>query len=170
MMEDYGFSLVGTEEAKAMGLPNGSGLFDELFQLMKTEIEENYRNKKEYDSAHQMTIEEKRISFMNRYFVFRKTHNVNAEKVYKLLVNRDKVDMFEDMNETGSMIETLEKQDNQLDNAQEHNVKSAVIIRKLPGKKKKIIIGDEKQMNEDSLEIQKMEPSKSTIVIRKKKN
>jgi len=170
MMEDYGFSLVGTEEAKAMGLPNGSGLFDELFQLMKTEIEENYRNKKEYDSAHQMTIEEKRISFMNRYFVFRKTHNVNAEKVYKLLVNRDKVDMFEDMNETGSMIETLEKQDNQLDNAQEHNVKSAVIIRKLPGKKKKIIIGDEKQINEDSLEIHKMEPAKSTIVIRKKKN
>ena len=170
MMEDYGFSLVGREEAKAMGLPNGSGLFDELFQLMKTEIEENYRNKKEYDSAHQMTIEEKRISFMNRYFVFRKTHNVNAEKVYKLLVNRDKVDMFEDMNETGSMIETLEKQDNQLDNAQEHNVKSAVIIRKLPGKKKKIIIGDEKQINEDSLEIHKMEPAKSTIVIRKKKN
>ena len=72
-MEDYGFSLIGTEEAKAMGLPNGSGLFDELFQMMENEIDQNYRNKKEYDSAHLMTLEEKRISFMNRYFVFKKT-------------------------------------------------------------------------------------------------
>ena len=168
IMEDYGFSLAGTEEAKAMGLPNGSGLFDELFQQMETDISENYRNKKEYDSADKMTIGEKRISFMNRYFVFRKTHNVNAEKVYKLLVNRDKVDMFED-NDPSSMIGTLEQQDEQLDKAQNANVKSSVIIRKLPGKKMKITIGDEKQIDESSLEMRKVEPKKPTIVIRKKK-
>ena len=168
IMEDYGFSLAGTEEAKAMGLPNGSGLFDELFQQMETDISENYRNKKEYDSADKMTIGEKRISFMNRYFVFRKTHNVNAEKVYKLLVNRDKVDMFED-NDPSSMIGILEQQDEQLDKAQNANVKSSVIIRKLPGKKMKITIGDEKQIDESSLEMRKVEPKKPTIVIRKKK-
>ena len=167
VMEDYGFSLAGTEEAKAMGLPNGTGLFDELFQMMKTEIEENYRNKKEYDSAHKMTVEEKRISFMNRYFVFRKTHNVNAEKVYKLLVNRDKVDMFED--DPNSMIKKLEKEDDQLDEAQNAKVKSSIIIRKLPGKKMKITIGDEKKIDESSLEVNKVEPKKPTIVIRKKK-
>lgn len=167
VMEDYGFSLAGTEEAKAMGLPNGTGLFDELFQMMKTEIEENYRNKKEYDSAHKMTIEEKRISFMNRYFVFRKTHNVNAEKVYKLLVNRDKVDMFED--DPNSIIKSIEKQDEQLDQAQNAKVKSSIIIRKLPGKKMKITIGDEKKNDESSLEVKKVEPKKPTIIIRKKK-
>jgi len=148
-------------------LPNGTGLFDELFQMMKTEIEENYRNKKEYDSAHKMTIEEKRISFMNRYFVFRKTHNVNAEKVYKLLVNRDKVDMFED--DPNSIIKSVEKQDEQLDQAQNAKVKSSIIIRKLSGKKMKITIGDEKKIDESSLEVKKVEPKKPTIVIRKKK-
>ena len=105
---------------------------------------------------------------MNRYFVFRKTHNVNAEKVYKLLVNRDNVDMFEDT-DPSSMIGTFEKQDEQLDKAQKANVKSSVIIRKLPGKKMKITIGDEKQIAESSLEMKKVEPKKSTIVIRKKK-
>jgi len=168
VMEDYGFSLAGTEEAKAMGLPNGSGLFDELFQQMENDIRENYRNKKEYDSADKMTIGEKRISFMNRYFVFRKTHNVNAEKVYKLLVNRDKVDMFEDT-DPSSMIKSLEKQDEQLDEAQKHKVKSSVIIRKLSGKKMKITIGDEKKVDESSLEMKKVEPKKPTIIIRKKK-
>lgn len=170
MMEDYGFSLIGSEEAKAMGLPNGTGLFDELFQLMKTEIEENYRNKQEYESAHKMTVEEKRISFMNRYFVFRKTHNVNAEKVYNLLVTRDKVDIFNETDDTNSFIESLDKEENKLEHAKNTNVKSSVIIRKIPGKKKKIIIGDEKQINEGLMEINKIEPKKATIVIRKKKN
>lgn len=32
-----------------------------------------------------MTSEEKEISFMNRYFVFRKIHNVNASKVGKVV-------------------------------------------------------------------------------------
>jgi hypothetical protein len=30
-----------------------------------------------------MTEKEKTISFLNRYFIFRKTHDVNAEKVAK---------------------------------------------------------------------------------------
>ena len=69
MLENYGFTLLTTEEAKAMQLPSGSGLFDELFHTMKDEIESSLR-KPEYGNALQMTLEEKKISFMNRYFVF----------------------------------------------------------------------------------------------------
>ena len=32
-----------------------------------------------------MSEKEKQISFLNRYFVFRKTHDVNAEKVAKTM-------------------------------------------------------------------------------------
>jgi hypothetical protein len=35
-----------------------------------------------------MASEEQRISFMNRYFVFRKVRSVNAEKVGKMLMNK----------------------------------------------------------------------------------
>ena len=38
----------------------------------------------DYKNSHLMTVDEKQISFMNRYFVFRKTHNVNADKIYKI--------------------------------------------------------------------------------------
>ena len=72
LLENYGFKLLGNEEAKHHGLPAGSGLFSELFQQMKRE-----------GIPADMSEKEKQISFLNRYFVFRKTHDVNAEKVAK---------------------------------------------------------------------------------------
>ena len=72
LMENYGFKLLSNEEAKHYGFPSGSGLFSELFHQMKQEGNPN-----------DMTEKEKTISFLNRYFIFRKTHDVNAEKVAK---------------------------------------------------------------------------------------
>lgn len=95
MMEDYGFALVGEEEAKSMGLPSASGLFNELFHMMNTE---NKRMLSEYGTAKSMTVEEQKISFMNRYFVFKKVRNVNAEKLGKLLM-RHSIDEVEEEKE-----------------------------------------------------------------------
>jgi hypothetical protein len=74
LMENYGFKLLSNEEAKHFGFPSGSGLFSELFQQMKQEGGGN---------SIDMTEKERTISFLNRYFIFRKTHDVNAEKVAK---------------------------------------------------------------------------------------
>jgi hypothetical protein len=43
------------------------------------------KNNKLYGEAAFMTREEKEISFLNRYFIFRKTHDVNSEKVVKII-------------------------------------------------------------------------------------
>ena len=134
MLENYGFSLITSEEAQDIGLPNGSGLFDELYNTMVSELKQNMKNKNEYRSAENMTIEEKRISFMNRYFVFRKTHNVNAEKVYKLFVDKhfkQKEDEEDDGDEVLTPIQKVE----------EEKPKQSIIIRRLPGKKVKLTIG-----------------------------
>jgi hypothetical protein len=88
VMENYGFVLVTKEESVSMGLPNGTGLFSELYATMMSELERDPRKKNEYGEAGKLTKEEKQISFLNRYFVFRKTHNVNAEKVGKLMKRR----------------------------------------------------------------------------------
>lgn len=63
-MENYGFKPLTTSEAKDMGLPSGIGNFKQL-----------------YDSRYHMSPEEKYISFMNNYFVFKKIRTVDAEKV-----------------------------------------------------------------------------------------
>jgi hypothetical protein len=89
VMSDYGFVLVEDVAAKQMGLPAGTGLFHEMFEHMMSEIKRKPHISSEYGTAVNMSTDEKRISFLNRYFVFRKTTRVNAEKVFKLHMKRD---------------------------------------------------------------------------------
>ncbi len=96
IFEDYGFSVLPTNEATALGLPNGTGLFDELFASMNSETARDKKRAADYGTSADMSHEEKRISFMNRYFVFRKMRNVNAEKVGKLLMKQDVSGMDEE--------------------------------------------------------------------------
>jgi len=91
-MEDYGFALVPQEEARKMGLPNATGLFEELFDSMVQEVAKDKRKEVDYGTALSLTREEKRISFMNRYFMFKKMRNVNAEKIAKIVMHRQEED------------------------------------------------------------------------------
>ena len=88
MLSNYGFSLLKKEEAISIGMPNGSGLFSELFAEMETELKQNPRKEPDYKRSPYMSTDEKWISFMNRYFVFKKTHNVDAERIYKQFVSK----------------------------------------------------------------------------------
>jgi len=88
MMENYGFALLGKRDIPK-GLPNGTGLFGELFAYMESETRMDTRRLPDYKNAHLMTSDEKQISFMNRYFVFRKTHNVDAEKIHRAVTHKN---------------------------------------------------------------------------------
>ena len=81
VMTAYGFEIINREEASEMGLPDGSGLFSELFMNMLDEIKKNKFKAKDYEDACNMTKFEKEISFLNRYFVYKKVRTVNTEKV-----------------------------------------------------------------------------------------
>ena len=85
LMEDYGFVLVKKEEAQQMQLPDSTGLFNELYQNMENEMTANRQSGNYYGESKNMSPEEKRISFMNRYFVFKKVRNENVEKMAKIL-------------------------------------------------------------------------------------
>lgn len=85
IMEDYGFVPVENETARKMGMPNGSGLFDEVFSYMENEIRRSPDREADYGLAMNMSYSEKRISFMNRYFIFQKVRSINAEKMEKVL-------------------------------------------------------------------------------------
>ena len=85
LMEDYGFVLITDEEAKQCNLPGATGLFSELFTSMQTEIKLNPRKNADYKKASLLSPEEKRISFMNRYFVFKKVRNVDVQKMSEVI-------------------------------------------------------------------------------------
>jgi hypothetical protein len=87
-MDKYGFSLVTRDEAKNLGLPEGSGTFQELYNEMKLEIKKNPKKEKDYKDAPTMRSYEKDISFLNRYFVYKKVSTRNAEKLTKTLLEQ----------------------------------------------------------------------------------
>jgi hypothetical protein len=132
VMENYGFALITSEEAKGMGFINGSALFDECFHRLVAHADRNKRNSSDFGEALNMTTEEKRISFLNRYFIFRKMRNVNAEKIGKLMMNRPENE-GEDED-----AEDREKHERALENAV---LDKKSVIRKISGAKVQIVIG-----------------------------
>jgi len=95
LMSSYGFQLVSLDEATNMGLPNATGLFSELYSKMKHEIQENDKQKrKNYlknDVKNALLLDEyssqRRVSFLNRYFVYKKVNEVNIDDVFNSFIN-----------------------------------------------------------------------------------
>ena len=81
---------IETDEAKNLGLPDGSGLFSELFNQMEYEISQFPNKKGLCKQAMFMSPEEKKISFMNRYFVFKKMRNVDVNKFNEMVTKTEK--------------------------------------------------------------------------------
>jgi hypothetical protein len=113
-MDKYGFTLVSREEARHMGLPEGSGMFSELYNSMMNEIKRDPKKESDYKDAVFMKDYEKDISFLNRFFVYKKTSTRNSEKLTKVLL--DQLPDTIDFEQKGTMLaqEAVEKAENQV--------------------------------------------------------
>jgi hypothetical protein len=87
-MEKYGFTLITRDEARHIGLPEGSGMFNELYNKMINEIKKNPSKENDYGTAPFMYNYEKDISFLNRYFVYKKTSTRNTEQLTKIILEQ----------------------------------------------------------------------------------
>ncbi len=114
VMENYGFKLIDRNEAQLLGLPEGSGLFSELYLNMIDEISKNKYKANEYGEAPNMTVSEKKISFLNRYFVFKKFRNVDTQKVELDFTEYDEDTIEKNKNESKQAINISKKEVNKL--------------------------------------------------------
>jgi hypothetical protein len=111
VLSNYGFVLITKDEALQMELPNNSGLFSELYEDMKNEIKRNPQRESHYKDAPFMSSIEKSLSFLNRYFVFKKTTNVDASKISKMFLKGVSLNTSLDMDEIEEEFQkTLKKQ------------------------------------------------------------
>ena len=186
IMDAYGFQVISRQEATDLGLPEGSGMFSELFMNMLDEIKRNKFIAKNFESAPNMTKYEKKISFLNRYFVYKKIREVNTEKVNLYLGEYEESNELRDYKETKQAVQVAKEEqkinkpkvrklskkillipateaiDNEIINP---NIETAIIetIKIKPEKKKKIkkiIIEDEpNEMQDipDKVNIQEMQ-------------
>lgn len=115
LLENYGFTLITREEAKDMGLPSGNGSFGDLYRIMEKECGTQRKKCNDYGDALDMSQDDKFISFLNKYFIYKKTHNVDAKEV--------------SINLMGEMVEeeTLEEKESK---KAEEAVKSVIAITK----------------------------------------
>jgi hypothetical protein len=89
-MEDYGFKLVSRNEARQqLGMPDGTGLFVDLFNDMEEEAKRDEAKAIEYKNALNMAPYEKTISFLNRYFIYKKSNHIDAEKLTNALLKKN---------------------------------------------------------------------------------
>lgn len=130
IMENYGFALISKTEAQQMNFPDGTGLFSDLFNFMENEVKMNPSHKYDYGKAMYMNQEEKTISFLNRYFIFRKVSNVNTDKISKILKHQSDInEKIED-----EIMEKIEK-DVEKEETQEKASEKITIRRKKTDKK-----------------------------------
>ena len=114
IMDAYGFKIINREEAQEMGLPDGSGLFSELFINMLDEIKKNPFKQSLFREAPNMTSFEKKISFLNRYFVFKKIREINIEKIQLELGEYDEMIIQKEKEETKHAVIIAEEQEKKI--------------------------------------------------------
>ena len=81
LIQNYGFEPISKKEAIDMNLPSAIGNFSELFIKMENDINSGFMRKRNIKNALNMKPYEKTISFLNKYFVFKKVRDVNAKEV-----------------------------------------------------------------------------------------
>jgi len=153
IMEDYGFVLIPNDDAKKMGFPSSSGMFDELYLQMENEIARDPKKKYEYGEARQMSPEEKRISFMNRYFIFKKMRNVNADAIRRISSKymnniENAEEKYEDEKDATQFANTVVKLDNNKETKIDYETKKVIRVRKLK-KAPKYVLDDYSPIQED---------------------
>jgi len=124
VMDAYGFKLINRDEANEMGLPEGSGLFSELFINMLDEIKKNKFKETMFGEAPKMSSFEKKISFLNRYFIYKKVREVNVDKLRLELGEYEEAVIQREKEETKKAVVI----------AKEEQVKLTPKIRKLSNK------------------------------------
>jgi hypothetical protein len=80
-LENYGFVLASAEDLRNLHseFSSATGLFSDLFTKMNEDIKKNPRMRVSYEEAAQMSDGERTISFLNRYFIYKKVRKVRPK-------------------------------------------------------------------------------------------
>ena len=92
VMELFGFTKLTINESKKIGFAASIHSFKKVHDSMEYEVNKNPTLKYNIGQALNMTPEEKRISFYNNYFIYKKIRNVDSESVKNALLHNMEID------------------------------------------------------------------------------
>ena len=109
MMEKFGFIPAPTEDLanhKCM-METGIGTFEYLYKLMLEDNKQSRGKRNEYGNASRLTKSEQKISFLNKYFIFKKVRNVNINDITIAMSQKTKEDITGQSKETIALQEQI---------------------------------------------------------------
>ena len=103
-MESYGFVVAPIKDVKKMGFNKSIGSFSDLFDDMEEDIESKKIKKADIGDALIISTKEKRLSFLNNYFIYKKIHSVNAaqEELHYTAKDLQEVDSSKELDQDDS--------------------------------------------------------------------
>ena len=115
ILEIYGFSIVPKDDLIQMNISKSVGNFSDLFKLLERNIKSNTDEQNYYGKSISMSTEEKKISFLNNYFIYKKIRNVDVDEAFKIFIDMDdKIEKSKkeltDIEEKSEITDTLKKQ------------------------------------------------------------
>ena len=137
VLENYGFVQLSIEETSKINLKNSVGNFNELFELMNDEIKRNPIKKNDFGTAYKMTSEQRQISFLNKYFIFKKVRNVDVSDIKIGLVKNSPIE------EQQRVIDSLNAQEQVKLVNTESKLENPLVSKKKKTKKLKLITNDD---------------------------
>ena len=107
VMENFGFVPVPDDEVDELKLPSPIGHFGSLHNYLVKEVELKTINKSSIGQSLTMSYYEKKISFLNKYFVFKKVRNVDSESV--VLENKMYIEELDKTSENTEIVKIKRK-------------------------------------------------------------
>ena len=135
VMESFGFTKVKTQKIKKLGLSSSINSFEKVYKIMEDEIKNKKINPNKLGNANIMSPEEKRISFYNNYFIYKKIRNVDSDEVMNALLNNMSID--DDAEVDAKLINKYEEIVDTINNEKEEDVKLTKEDEKTQPKKHK---------------------------------
>ena len=151
IMENNGFVLLTETEYKQLNLPGSMGNFEQLYNFMNNEVKSNNYLLKKLGNSAQLSAEEKQISFLNNYFIFKKIRNVEYdpdELVSKKQDLKEKELQDEQIGEFKKIDEQFEEKEKE-----EINIKSKKLASKYLKETQELEEQLEKQLEESKVPV-----------------
>ena len=90
VLEKYGFKLLKKDDLREFNLIKSTASFEHLYTNMINDIKNGSLNKKFLGDSLNMNADNKAISFLNNYFIFKKIRNVNAKSLNESIFEKMK--------------------------------------------------------------------------------
>ena len=139
LMENYGFTLVDAKESRSMGVHDSSGLFDRLYGSMKNRIAKGEKGDNEFRNASNMSSAEKTVSFLNRYFIFKKVRELSQNSLNQMkniLTKEESPEIAVEEDVTDENRDSVNENENETDKTYREPEKEVIVPK--PRNRKKI--------------------------------